>query len=179
MYPDRDGVITLSTLEVARSALGSSCWIQAVAERSDQLEDAVDLIADLDLAWGPGGDLDQLRAAVPGEDVPISWETVLLLGRTDDPHLQLDVREHRVRRTGAVRLPDLDARHALAAELITCELIDSGCLAARVRVGAFQSSANRGIRADFADRPTALRRPPCPVEGSIGEAEECADRRSS
>lgn len=105
------------------------------------------------MVWlgGPDGELERIRTAVSGVVVPISWETVLLLGRADPPGLWLDVSEHRVRRTGPVVLPDLDAQHALATELLTCELINSGCLAARVRVGGFESSANRGICTDFGD----------------------------
>ena len=148
----RDGVIELSVWSVERAGLQSLCRLEAIAERADQLEDAIALVADLEPAWGAGGELDQLRTATPGVDVAISWESVLLLGRAEATGLRLDVGEHRVRRTGDVVLPDLDARQALAAELLACELINSGCLAARVSVGDFQSSANRGIRADFADQ---------------------------
>lgn len=148
----RDGVIELSVWSVERAGLQSLCRLDAIAERADQLDDAIALVADLELAWGADGELEQFQSAGLGVDVAISWETVLLLGRADALGLQLDVGEHRVRRTGEVVLPDLDARHALAAELLACELINSDCLAARVRVGDFQSSANRGIRADFADR---------------------------
>lgn len=148
----RDGVIELSVWSVERAGLQSLCRLDAIAERADQLEDAIALVADLELAWGADGELEQVRTAALGVDLAISWETVLLLGRTEGSGLRLDVAEHHVRRTGEVVLPDLDTRHALAAELLTCELINSDCLAARVRVGDFQSSANRGIRADFTDR---------------------------
>lgn len=128
----------------------TGCLIQAVAETGQSIEDGCELLADLDRAWGPDGELEQLAGLALGQAVAVSWDTVLLLGRTERPGLVVDVESRRVTRVGEVVLPDHDARHALAAELVACELIDCGCLAAQVDVGNFQSSANLGVRIQFA-----------------------------
>lgn len=160
-----DGVVALTTWTVDRPALGTRCRLRAYlpepGQRSEEepeedLEDAgpdavLDLLDDLDRAWGPGGELEGLARVPEGRRTELSWDTVLLLGRTEPPGLALDVPGHAATRTGPVLLPDVETRHALAAELLCCELMDAGALAARVDVGAYRSSANRGIRAVFAD----------------------------
>ncbi len=152
MTRSRDAVIPLLDVCVERDALGARCRVQAVAERVEQTDDALALLADLDRVWGPAGELDRLAAAPVGSWSEVGWDTILLLSRAALPGLAVDVAGRRVRTlaaTGPGVLPDPDARHTLAAELISYELIDAGCLAAQVDVGAFRSSVNRGIRVAF------------------------------
>lgn len=139
-------------VDVERDVLGSRGRVQAVVERVEQADDALDLLNDLDRDWGPGGELELLAAAAVGAWSEVSWDTILLLSRSEVPALELDLRACRVRALDAFgpdALPDPGARHTLAAELVTCELMSAGCLAAQVDVGALRSSANRGIRAGF------------------------------
>jgi len=119
--------------------LGAVCRLEVLAEHAGTVEDGLQLLDQLHESWGPGGELDGLNDAAVGTSVPLSWETLLLLGTLTSAEapgsLDLDVPHGRAMRTGPARPPTADEMHAVAVDLVAQELQDAGCLAARVSAG--------------------------------------------
>ena len=135
-----DAVVPVVQFVVTVEKLGAVCCLEVLAEHAGPVEDGLEVLDDLDTRWGPGGELDVLRDTELGTPVPVSWETLLLLGaaavRTGPAGgLDLDVPHGTATRTGLSPAPTGEEMHAVAVELVAQELQDAGCLAARVCVG--------------------------------------------
>lgn len=141
-----DAVVPVVHFVVTVDKLGAACSIEVLAEHAGPVEDGLQVLEDLDASWGPGGELDTLGDTAAGTPVPLTWETLLLLGTmttgtqtrgtgaTDA--LDLDVPHGTATRRGPAPGPTADEMHAVAVGLVAQELQDAGCLAARVSVGS-------------------------------------------
>ena len=157
-----DAVVPVVHFVATVEKLGAVCCVEVLAEHAGPVEDGLEVLDDLHARWGPGGELDVLRDAEAGTPVPLTWETLLLLGATTvstEPTgtLDLDVPHGTATRTGLSPAPTADEMHAVAVELVAQELQDAGCLAARVSVGGTTRVVNEDEWRSF--RRTADQRP--------------------
>ena len=130
-----DAVTPLIYFSAARFVLGAPAEVEVMAVHAGQLEDGLMLLDDLDTRWGGDGELAAIADLPPGVGFEVSWDTVLLLAVTHPPGVEVELVSHEVRRTGAVELPTMDPRRALAVQLVVRELTDTGCAAAAVAIG--------------------------------------------
>ena len=142
-----DGIVPLINFAVSRPVLGTSADVEAWAEHAGQLEDGLALLNELDQMWGPQGELNRLAELAVGRRAEVSWDTALLLSMSATSGLQVDVVNRQVLRTAEeLLLPTTSARQALTADLVLRELLDAGCAAATVAIGAFVRSVDPGKR---------------------------------
>jgi len=142
-----DAVVPVVELAATVEALGAVWCLQVLAEHAGPIEDALEVLHELQAAWGPGGELALLGDAPTGRPVPLSWETVLLLGTltpcsAPPGGFELDVSHGTATRTGVLMIPTADEMHAAAVALVAQELEDAGCLAAQVTVGSRTAVVN-------------------------------------
>jgi hypothetical protein len=138
------GVVPVASWAATTWALGAPADLQLVAAGPAPLEDALLLLRELSRQWGAHGELAAIGTAPPLHRVRVSGETVLLLSLTGSDGVAVDVADQLAWRTGRARLPDPDARRALAVDLLVAELLDAGAAGALVGVGsAWRASGPR------------------------------------